>query len=59
MNEQEKFWLGNFGNNYISRNNSKKLQYNNDHFFKKMRSLGVKEFDVFQRPHVPLSPGPC
>ncbi len=36
MNEQEKFWSGKFGNNYISRNNSKKLQKNNDQFFKKI-----------------------
>ncbi len=36
MNEQEKFWSGKFGNNYIFRNNSKKLQENNDHFFKEI-----------------------
>jgi len=36
MNEQEKFWSGKFGNNYIFRNNSKKLQKNNDYFFKKI-----------------------
>ena len=36
MNEQEKFWSGKFGNNYISRNNSKKLQINNNYFFKKI-----------------------
>ena len=36
MNEQEKFWHGSFGNNYISRNKSKYLQKNNDYFFKKI-----------------------
>lgn len=36
MNEQEKFWSGKFGNDYISRNNSKKLQINNNYFFKKI-----------------------
>ena len=36
LNEQEKFWLGSFGNNYIHRNNSKKLKKNTDVFFKKI-----------------------
>ena len=35
MNQQEKFWSGKFGDDYIDRNNSKKLQRNNDQFFKK------------------------
>jgi spore coat polysaccharide biosynthesis protein SpsF len=36
LNEQEKFWLGSFGNHYINRNNSKKLKKNTDVFFKKI-----------------------
>jgi spore coat polysaccharide biosynthesis protein SpsF len=33
-NEQEKFWSGSFGNNYIKRNNSNKLIDCNENFFK-------------------------
>ena len=36
LNEQEKFWSGSFGNNYINRNNSKILKKNTDIFFKKI-----------------------
>ena len=36
LNEQEKFWSGKFGNNYINRNKSKKLKKNTDHFFEKI-----------------------
>ena len=36
LNEQEKFWSGEFGNNYINRNKSKKLKKNTDHFFEKI-----------------------
>jgi spore coat polysaccharide biosynthesis protein SpsF len=36
LNEQEKFWFGDFGKKYISRNNSKKIQKNTDIFFKKI-----------------------
>ena len=36
LNEQEKFWSGNFGNNYINRNKSKLLKKNTDVFFKKI-----------------------
>ena len=32
-NEQEKFWSGSFGNNYIKRNNSNKLIDCNENFF--------------------------
>ena len=48
MNEQEKFWSGNFGNNYISRNNSKKLQINNDHFLKKIFSKKYKISSIIE-----------
>ena len=48
MNEQEKFWSGNFGNIYISRNNSKKLQNNNDHFFKKIFSKKYKISSIIE-----------
>ena len=48
MIEQEKFWSGNFGNNYISRNNSKKLQINNDHFFKKIFSKKYKISSIIE-----------
>lgn len=34
--EQENFWKGQFGDQYISRNSSKTLQKNNDFFFKKI-----------------------
>ena len=34
LNEQEKFWLGDFGKKYIKRNYSKKIQKNTDIFFK-------------------------
>tara|TARA_B100001559_G_C16278785_1_gene519599 strand:+ start:120 stop:740 length:621 start_codon:yes stop_codon:yes gene_type:complete len=33
-NEQEKFWSGSFGNNYIKRNNSNELIDCNENFFK-------------------------
>ena len=33
---QEKFWLSNFGNNYINRNKSKELIRNKFFFFKKI-----------------------
>ena len=36
LNEQEKFWSGKFGDNYINRNKSKKLKKNTDHFFLKI-----------------------
>ena len=36
MNNQEKFWQGNFGNKYTSRLDSKKLILNNQVFFKKI-----------------------
>ena len=36
LNEQEKFWSGQFGNNYINRNKSKKLKKNTDLFFEKI-----------------------
>ena len=36
LNEQEKFWLGDFGKKYIKRNYSKKIQKNTDIFFKKI-----------------------
>ena len=36
LNEQEKFWSGKFGDNYINRNKSKKLKKNTDHFFEKI-----------------------
>ena len=36
MNEQEKFWSGKFGDKYIYRNNSIKLQKTNDQFFKRI-----------------------
>jgi hypothetical protein len=35
INEQEKFWNGNFGNRYINRNKSKKIIRNNFFFLKK------------------------
>ena len=48
MNEQEKFWSGKFGNDYISRNNSKKLQRNNDQFFKKIFKKKLKINSVLE-----------
>ena len=36
MNEQEKFWSGSFGNQYISRSSQKKLINNNIIMFKKI-----------------------
>lgn len=36
LNNQEKFWKGNFGKGYIKRNFSKKIQTNTDKFFKKI-----------------------
>ena len=36
MNEQEIFWKGEFGNNYISRNNDKSFLNSNIKFFKKI-----------------------
>ena len=36
LNEQEKFWLGQFGNRYINRNKSKRLKKNTDYFFEKI-----------------------
>jgi len=38
INEQEKFWSGNFGNNYINRNKNKKILKKNFFFFKKIFS---------------------
>jgi spore coat polysaccharide biosynthesis protein SpsF len=42
INEQEKFWNGNFGNRYINRNKSKKIIRNNFFFFKKIFSNRFK-----------------
>ena len=36
LNVEEKFWSGNFGNNYIKRNNNKSLLKNNYSLFKKV-----------------------
>lgn len=38
INKQEKFWSGNFGDNYIYRNKNKKIIKNNFFFFKKIFS---------------------
>ena len=38
INDQEKFWHGNFGNRYINRNKNKKILKNNFFFFKKIFS---------------------
>lgn len=42
INEQEKFWHGNFGNRYINRNKNKKILNNNFFFFKKIFSNRFK-----------------
>jgi tRNA1(Val) A37 N6-methylase TrmN6 len=36
MNDQEKFWLGNFGNNYTKRSFNQKTILNNKIFFSKI-----------------------
>ena len=48
MNQQEKFWSGKFGDDYIDRNNSKKLQRNNDQFFKKIFQKKLKINSVLE-----------
>ena len=42
MNEQEKFWSGNFGNNYTKRLPTKLLLANNIYFFKKILKKNYK-----------------
>ena len=42
MNEQEKFWSGNFGNNYTKRLPTKLLLANNISFFKKILKKNYK-----------------
>ncbi|WP_415323573.1 pseudaminic acid biosynthesis-associated methylase [Candidatus Pelagibacter sp. Uisw_127] len=42
MNEQEKFWIGDFGDNYTKRLPQKKLIKNNFHFFKKVLKKNIK-----------------
>jgi spore coat polysaccharide biosynthesis protein SpsF len=42
INSQEKFWQGNFGNDYIKRNNHQKGIKNNFYFFKKVFTKKVK-----------------
>ncbi len=48
MNEQEKFWKGNFGNNYISRNNDENILNSNIAFFKKLKKYFLKIDSVFE-----------
>lgn len=43
-NLQEKFWIGEFGHRYVSRNTEKKLNINNYFFFKKI--LQKKNFNT-------------
>ena len=42
MNEQEKFWIGDFGDNYTKRLPQKKLIKNNFLFFKKVLKKNIK-----------------
>ena len=42
MNEQEKFWSGNFGNSYTKRLPTKLLLANNIYFFKKILKKNYK-----------------
>lgn len=41
MDSQEEFWAGDFGEDYMSRNNSLKLHESNVHFFESVfRKVG-------------------
>ncbi len=48
MNEQEIFWKGNFGNDYISRNNDKNFLKSNINFFKKLKKYLKNSKSVFE-----------
>lgn len=49
MDSQEEFWAGDFGEDYISRNNSLKLHESNVHFFESVfRKVGGGPFSVLE-----------
>ena len=48
MNEQEIFWRGEFGNEYISRNNDKQFLNSNIKFFKKIKKYLNDSKTVFE-----------
>jgi len=48
LNEQEKFWKGNFGDNYISRNSNKNIINSNVHHFSKIKNYLSKTNSVIE-----------